>query len=97
MDVVCKWCKEPWDMYEAHDIAKATSQTYQQVMASFTKIGCAAFSEGMESIVATEKNCVDADAEPDQGIQTIYELLGNDMDGAASLIEDFGAIGMLDV
>ncbi len=84
-------------MYEAHDIAKATDRTYQEVMQSFTKIGCAAFSEGMEGIVADVKNCVDADAKPDEGIQTIYELLGNDMDGAASLIEDFGAVEMLDI
>lgn len=97
MDLYCKWCQEPWEIYGAHDIAKATDRTYQQVMTSFATIGCAAFSEGMEGIVATEKNCVDANATPHQGLQTIYELSGGDWDGAAAEIDDFIAIGLFEV
>lgn len=97
MDIYCKWCEEPWDMYEAHDIAKATDRSYKQVMASFRSIGCAAFSEGMVGIVAIDKNCVDDDAEVNVGLQSIYDHAGDDMDGAASDIEDFRYMEMLDL
>lgn len=78
MDVYCPRCGEPIDPYEFHDYAAEVDTTYAEVAAQFRAIGCEAL--GMR--------CGYQVAHP--GIAAMYDLLGDDMDGAASMFEDMG-------
>lgn len=107
MDIKCRKCGEPWDMDTAHDITEERVRDYypayegrvgqhpqyeaiyKQVMAHFRTSGCVAFGgkcntepqrPGDDGLTAGEK----------AGI--LYDLLGDDMDGAAALQEDLDCL-----
>ncbi len=99
MDVRCPKCNEPWDNDELHetiaeDWYRAHSEAdlptgdayrplYTAIVARFQQVGCEVFGTSH------------ADTEANPGVALIYELLGDDMDGAASLIEDAEAGGLM--
>lgn len=97
MDAYCVHCGEPWDMYELHDIARGTNSTYGKCYRLFTEYGCGFFTaawDGDEEI----KPCTHEPCEPEkfrEGVKAIYEMLGDDSDGAISQIEDFRAMGLI--
>lgn len=80
MDLPCKRCGEPWDNDEFHYIAEERGTTYQQIAASFRANGCQ---------TVTGKQCEARDSRTTLAAGAMYELLGDDMDGAAAMIEDF--------
>lgn len=84
MDLLCPICLEPWDNDTFHEVAQETDSTYQAVTTRFRRSGCGALG-------TTHGD--HRDAARSQAVETIYGLLGDDMDGAASLIEDFGIGG----
>lgn len=85
-DVYCPKCGEPVDTYEFHDIAEADDVPYSVVAANFRADGCKAL--GMK--------CNTPDPTRAAAAAAMYDLLGDDMDGAASMLDDFEYLGMLD-
>lgn len=101
MDIRCSKCGEPWDVDSLHDlvaeefghwdpIAQRTvvagdySILFERVRHDFKRRGCEAFGARHN----------ETKAHP--GIAEIQDLLGDDIDGAAALIEDFEAAGLFD-
>jgi hypothetical protein len=84
MDLYCPKCAEPWDNDAIHEQAKEERSNYQLVAAQFRMIGCEALGTSHGEGVAHP------------GIAIVYELSGDDMDGAASDLDDFMAMGMFD-
>jgi len=76
MDMLCPKCAEPWDNDEFHDVASENQSTYSELAADFRRRGCEALGSRHG----------DGDAHP--VIAATYDLLGDDMDGAAAMFED---------
>ena len=94
MDIKCPVCGEPWDMDELHErIAEQYpdqpwrldgkfeqseyDRFYDEARLAFRTSGCKYFG--------TQH----ADTTADPAIGEIMDLMGDDLDGAASLLEDF--------
>lgn len=102
MDIYCPTCREPWDNDSLHDEAEARKKrkrsnerqgatftlgvTYDAVAADFRTRGCRAMINGFGPQSSCEPVAGDEGAR--EAIATVYELLGDDMDGAASFFED---------
>ena len=107
MDIYCKFCQEPWDIYEFHDLAKTlfgadTTANYQKAKDLFYKFGCAAFDQGWDGVMPTEATCqpvdeTDEERQTRESIAMMQDLLGDDVDGLAAMSEDFRYLGFLDV
>lgn len=86
MDIYCPKCGEPWDPDEAHEQAADTGSTYTKVMRDFAVRGCRAFGG----------RCSAPDGTPDatfgmtraEASGALFELLGDDVDGVASMLDD---------
>lgn len=78
MELVCVVCGEPVDLDELHDVGMPFAQAYRL----FVRQGCSAF----------DWDCVLRDDVP-QEIAMIYHLMGDDVDGAAAMLEDFMTFG----
>ncbi len=87
MDLLCPRCGEPWDVYELHEVEDFT---FDQARKRFQAIGCAVFDGG------TEPTCEKVENLSTLASATLMDLMGDDVDGAASLLDDFGFLGMLD-
>lgn len=81
MDVYCPKanCGEPVDMDYFHDVAADLGSDYTTVMRDFQKRGCEALGEQH-----TER-----DTDAGFYAEALYDLLGDDMDGAAAMMEDY--------
>ena len=88
MDIYCPHCGEPWDTYSFHDEAedRADGSTYQSIAREFRQVGC-------QALVGARCNPATT-AHP--AIGTVLELLGDDVDGAAALLDDAAYLGFLD-
>lgn len=109
MDHYCVTCGEPWDNDSFHDEADARKKrkrsnerqgatftlgiTYDEVTADFRKRGCKAMVNGF----GPQSSCVPQPGTEGRSavIAEVYELLGDDMDGAASFLEDAENMGLL--
>lgn len=74
MDVYCRVCGEPFDNDEFHDVP---GMTYREASRAFLEQGCKGIGFTCSASVAS----------PEIGI--IADLLGDDVDGIASMYEDF--------
>lgn len=95
MDVYCRICAEPWDIDTLHEevherngsLADEFRRPYDvefaEVRKDFARRGCTA--------LGTNHN--DTTAHPLVG--EILDLLGDDIDGAASLLDDAASLGLL--
>ncbi len=82
MDIRCPKCGEPWDHDELHSMYQGSLRlTYSEACREFRKHGCAAFGAKCSQPPDVEKAAV-------AGV--VYDALGDDMDGAASLMDDMG-------
>lgn len=93
MDLRCPRCSEPWDfdsLHDAYDEANDRVIPYAEALREFKRIGCGAFDG------AKEPTCVKVNNTRTLATETIYDLLGDDIDGAAALLDDFEFLGMLD-
>lgn len=83
MDIICPTCREPWDNDTIHEYADEVGSTYREVAKVFRTQGCGkAFAEWLIST-----------CHPAEGAETrhlLADLLGDDMDGYAAMMEDFG-------
>lgn len=83
MDIRCPECGEPWEIDSLHDEAAAHDQDFAQVREDFYARGCEA--------LGTRHSHVEASP----AIAEVYQLLGDDVDGAAVLLEDLELEGLL--
>ncbi len=80
MDIYCPKCGEPCDIYELHDVE---GMSYAQASAKFRRDGCEVFGSKHADYYAPSQNVRASMAE------AVYGVLGEDLDGAASMLEDF--------
>lgn len=80
MDIRCRKCAEPIDMDELHDIAADMGTTYHHVRDTFAQYGCRALgmrcNENADSELATISGA-------------LFDMLGDDIDGVASTLEEW--------
>jgi len=96
MDIRCRHCGEPWDIDELHSLPRlanykgpmATAGMYEdqfkQALAEFRQKGCAVFGS----------KCSTRKADPLIG--ELQDLLGDDIDGLASELDNAEFLGLLD-
>lgn len=91
MDIICPRCSEPLDVYELHDIedpsplgAYGNKLTYEQARKIFfdPKKGCGFLFNG--------KPCEINQTEASMASAILNDFLGDDTDGVAAMLEDFG-------
>ncbi len=89
MDIRCPCCGEPWDMDCLHEEVEHRGaqdeeyeEVYNQVKSDFFKKGCKALT-----VYGPAQWCNGA---PEDDIAFIYDLMGDDLDGAAAFLEDMG-------
>jgi hypothetical protein len=92
MDIRCPICLEPWDMDSLHDLVKEGQfPSFNDARRAFTSQGCGvAFASWGVTCVPTERKGGAAIA------SELYDLLGDDIDGAAALLEDAEMFGYLE-
>jgi hypothetical protein len=83
MDLYCPVCAEPIDNDEFHDVAAEIGSTYSAVAADFRERGC-------KALPGSSTHCVPVQNDRTAAATAMYELLGDDMDGAAAMFEDLG-------
>lgn len=96
MDIYCSNCAEPWDNDCIHDEVEARRDNgdkdanYHKVMREFQRRGCAALATAYG---LAEGDCQPAESDSDFMRASLaaaaYDILGDDMDGAASLLDDY--------
>lgn len=86
MDVMCGVCGEPWDIDELHD--NEAGVPFKQAMGLLRTQGCG---------VVFGTRCAPPEDPADRarvGIaREVMDLLGDDVDGAAAMLEDFNLLG----
>lgn len=88
MDINCPKCAEPTDNDELHEaVAAGDFANYKEALHAFQSQGCEAlrFTCNPETLGSFEAVVADA----------MYDLLGDDADGASAMMEDFRYMGML--
>lgn len=81
MDIKCKACGEPWAIDSLHDlVAEGAAVDFDDARGMFYRDGCHAFGQG----------CTSVRYGGGSAIGVLQELLGDDVDGLAAMIEDFG-------
>lgn len=82
MDLICPICAEPWEFDTLHDYADEVGTTYKEVAKEFRTKGC-----GVAFVEWGITSCV-ADGRASTRLM-LADLLGDDMDGYAAMMEDF--------
>jgi hypothetical protein len=114
MDVICRHCREPWDLDSLHEEAgmrygvpfhlnetdrlayrknpaydsDAYAKVFDEVRQEFYRDGCGALRE------FGAKPCT-PQGESSAVVGMVYELLGDDVDGAAAMLEDAEQLGLI--
>lgn len=78
MDLLCPLCGEPWDNDELHHVA---GKTYRQALHDFQARGCLALGS---------RHSAPANITAARAAAALYDILGDDADGAAAMLEDYG-------
>ena len=87
MDIYCPKCAEPMDNDELHvAVDEGKYDSYAEASAAWRETGCA-------SLGYTHNT--DGDSDKAFAASALYDLLGDDMDGASAMFEDFEMMGML--
>lgn len=96
MDLLCPMCGEPWEFDTLHEetalrmdeAGRDSDTTYDQmfsiVAGEFRAKGCVALRLFRQS----EDACEPIESQRTMIAQAAYEVCGDDMDGAAAMIED---------
>ena len=87
MDINCPRCAEPVEIDYLHDIADGDGTTFLEVLHRFQADGCEAIHARCNPRVS------DRDRARAAGAAMLYEILGDDIDGAAAMLEDFALMG----
>jgi len=94
MDIMCPRCGEPWDNDELHEEAshrqeEGLNSSYATVAADFRVRGCGAFTA-----YGAECNAEALGSGRAAAASALYDLLGDDMDGAAAMLDDGAYLGL---
>jgi hypothetical protein len=87
MDIPCPICGEPWDTDEFHFAAEEQNTTYKELSHEFQRKGCEVLGGGAYCEPVTNNRTAAAAA--------MYELMGDDLDGVASMLEDAEIMGLI--
>jgi hypothetical protein len=90
MDIYCPktGCGEPVDMDYLHDVADEQGRTYTEVVHDFQARGCEALGES-HAVRAASNDSFRAEV-----MASMFDLLGDDVDGAAAMMEDAEYLGL---
>lgn len=94
MDILCPRCGEPWDHDTLHEEADARREeglnaSYATVAADFRVRGCQAITS-----YGARCNAEALDSGRAAAASALYDLLGDDMDGAAAMLDDGAYLGL---
>jgi len=78
MDIFCVKCGEPLDTDELHDIE---GKSFDEALAAYKSKGC----RGIDRTCSDEPN-----DEAAMYSSALYEILGDDIDGVAAMMQDYG-------
>jgi hypothetical protein len=80
MDILCPKCGEPWDMDDLHtETAEREPKNYDRM---YRKVASEFRAKGCEALGAKHSG-----NKANPGIRIIYDMNGDDMDGAASMLD----------
>lgn len=91
MDIYCPHCGEPVDTDEFHN----GTDSYSEIGRLFRKYGCPIADQAMDGVsghVMLLRHCSSALTVSDDRIGEVratYDLLGDDMDGASSILNEY--------
>jgi len=82
MDIKCHKCGEPWDMDSLHEMGEWIGEelSFNQARRRFYADGCTAFGTGHGTMDYANGSIV----------AELADLLGDDIDGFAAMLEDLG-------
>jgi len=88
MDLVCINCGEPWDiLHVIHD----EPQSFKREGSAIRQCPCCDDNEQYQEENLTEKEKL-LEKERLEAVEMVCDLLGDDIDGAAAFLEDFGLV-----
>jgi hypothetical protein len=91
MDIYCTRCGEPWELDTFHDVAAELGVSFDDALARFRADGCAGTGWCAPCVLVADGPArFRADA-----MAVLSELSGDDIDGVASDLADFDALGWL--
>lgn len=98
MDLYCPKCGEPWEFDSLHEEAAARKEagnyeaSYDTVFADFRSRGCKALHAAFGAACSTPSTKRDSTfgLTRQEASAAMYEILGDDMDGAAAMLDDMG-------
>ena len=91
MDVLCRFCAEPWDHDELHGLSypleKSRKLPYNLASEKFRTFGCGLFDWvwNDKPLTRCKNRSLNNDAAEKAGI--LYDVLGSDLDAAASMLD----------
>ena len=84
MDIRCTTCGEQWEMDSLHElVSEGTAIDFDDARGMFYRDGCKAFG------------CTHGTVAAHPIIGDLAELMGDDMDGFASELDDLGYMGVI--
>ena len=83
-DIYCK-CGEPWDVDSLHDLSDEQKCSFDTARQMFREQGCKAFGS----------SCSNTNPAAGEIIALADELMGDDIDGVVSFLEDAHYLGLL--
>lgn len=88
-DILCTKCGEPWEVDTLHEAAADQGHTFGEILAGFRARGCSALSGFGFGLVKCNPrgNARAADASA-----LLFDLLGDDVDGVAAMLDDLGGV-----
>lgn len=93
MDIKCPRCAEPWEIDCLHEAGAIVHKDFDFMRKLFYRYGCAAIEQADEERIAEEGTC--EQTAKGRSIGVLMDLLDHDVDGLASMIEDFEYEGLL--
>lgn len=89
MEIRCVRCGEPWDMDELHEMEGPSGEAlpYKAARARFDTMGCEAFG--------TSHGEMNWDRGKANVVAAAQELMGDDTDGLASMLDDAEYLGLI--
>jgi hypothetical protein len=86
MDIYCRRCGEPWDIDTLHEEAAESGRTFQEVRADFARRGC----QALAAFTGNDQPCEKQETARGAASGALMDILGDDIDGVASLLDDEG-------
>lgn len=86
MDLFCPVCSEPMDVLSLHDFVGDSAEDFQDAKNIFFSSGCGTLFG---------KPCVENRTLRSEATLALEELMGDDVDGIASMLEDLEYEGLL--